>query len=84
MPWILATGAPWRDLPERYDSCRTVYNRFSLWSRDGILNRTLAGLNMRLDELGLIDWEPFFIDGSVIRASRAASGAGEKNARANP
>jgi len=26
--WILRTGAPWRDLPERYGSWKTVSSRF--------------------------------------------------------
>ena len=26
--WILRTGAPWRDLPERYGSWKTIYSRF--------------------------------------------------------
>ena len=26
--WILRTGAPWRDLPERYGPWTTVYDRF--------------------------------------------------------
>ncbi|WP_374653248.1 transposase, partial [Dongia sp.] len=26
--WIVRSGAPWRDLPERY-ACTTVYNRFN-------------------------------------------------------
>ncbi|MDX5631079.1 transposase, partial [Brenneria sp. L3-3Z] len=28
MFWVLCSGAPWRDLPERYGSWKTVYNRF--------------------------------------------------------
>lgn len=83
MLWILATGAPWRDLPERYGPWRTVYDRFSLWSQDGTLDRILARLQMKLDEQGLIDWDLFCIDGSVIRASRAAAGARKKSDRAN-
>lgn len=26
--WILCSGAKWRDLPERYDPWKTVYDRF--------------------------------------------------------
>ncbi len=26
--WVLRAGAPWRDLPERYGSDMTCYNRF--------------------------------------------------------
>jgi transposase len=28
--WILRTGAPWRDLPERYGSWKTISSRFYL------------------------------------------------------
>ena len=31
--WIVRTGAPWRDLPERYGPYTTVYNRFNRWAR---------------------------------------------------
>ena len=29
--WILATGAPWRDLPERFGPWQTVYDHFRNW-----------------------------------------------------
>ena len=31
--WILATGAPWRDLPSRFGPWQTVYGRFALGSK---------------------------------------------------
>lgn len=34
--WILRTGAPWRDLPERYGSWNTVWSRFRRWREAGI------------------------------------------------
>ena len=33
--WKLRTGAPWRDLPERYGPWQTCYDRFSRGRRDG-------------------------------------------------
>ena len=32
---FLRTGMPWRDLPERYGSYTTAYNRFNRWSDAG-------------------------------------------------
>ena len=29
--WVSRSGAPWRDLPERYDPRTTCYNRFVRW-----------------------------------------------------
>jgi hypothetical protein len=36
MLWIAKTGAPWRDLPERYISWQSVASRFYRWRRAGI------------------------------------------------
>lgn len=83
MIWILRTGAPWRDLPERYGPWRTVYDRFNLWSRDGTFDRVVSRLQAQLDAQKRIDWELFCIDGSVVRASRAAAGARKKSRREN-
>ena len=30
--WILRTGAPWADLPDRYPSYQTCHRRFEQWS----------------------------------------------------
>lgn len=79
--WILRTGAPWEDLPERYGARSTVHGWFSQWSKDGTFDRILQRLQLRLDGEGHIDWELFAIDGSVVRASRAAAGARKKGAR---
>src|ERR1700675_1161788 len=54
--YVLRTGMPWRDLPERYGPYTTAYNRFNRWSRRGIWKRifdTLASKSR--DSLYLID-----------------------------
>lgn len=78
--WRLRTGCPWRDIPERYGPWSTIYGRFRRWSRDGTLDRILGALQMRLDEEGRLAWELFCIDGTSIRASRAAAGGGKRGA----
>jgi transposase len=79
--WILHTGAPWRDLPERFGPWQTVFYRFNGWRRDGTWCRIVTSLLDELDDKGLIDHDLWCIDGSVIRASRAAAGAGKKGGR---
>jgi transposase len=34
--WLAKTGAPWRDLPDRFGPWKTVANRFYRWRRAGI------------------------------------------------
>jgi transposase len=79
--WILHTGAPWRDLPERYGPWETVFYRFNRWRNDGTWNRIVTALLDELDEQGQIDPDLWCIDGSVIRASRAAAGARKSSRR---
>ena len=76
--WILRTGAPWRDLPDRFGPWQTVYEYFGLWRSNGTYDRILEALQVRLDSEGKIDWELFCIDGSNVRASRSAAGATKK------
>lgn len=82
--WRLKTGTPWRDVPRRYGKWKTIYGRFNRWSKDGTLDRILEALQIRLNEQGLVDWDLWCVDGTSIRASRAAAGAGKKGASKSP
>jgi transposase len=73
--WVLCTGAPWRDLPERYGPWKTAYTSFYRWTAAGIWKAAIDDLLADLDEAGKIDNELWCIDGSAIRAHRAAAGA---------
>ncbi|WP_423138405.1 transposase, partial [Limosilactobacillus fermentum] len=37
-------GAPWRDLPERYGSWKTVYSRFRAWVSSGLFEQVFLEL----------------------------------------
>lgn len=82
--WILGTGAPWRDLPERFGPWKTVYGYFSRWRKAGMFTKIINALQVKLDEQGLIDWELWCVDGASVRASRAAAGADKKVSRDTP
>lgn len=73
--WIDRTGAPWRDLPERYGSWQTVAGRFYRWRRTGVWSQILAQLQQQADREGKLNWDIHFVDGSVIRAHQHAAGA---------
>lgn len=73
--WILRTGAPWRDLPERYGPWRTVATRFYRWRRAGVWDRLLSQLQAIADEEGKLDWQVHYVDGTVVRAHQHAAGA---------
>ncbi len=41
MLYVLRTGCPWRDLPGRYGSYTTVYNRFRRLPLSGVWDRIM-------------------------------------------
>ena len=77
MMWVLKSGSPWRDMPERYGSWKSVYDRFRRWTDDGTIDKILERLKYRLDKEGYIDWDVWCVDGSNIRAHISAAGASE-------
>ncbi len=42
--FVLRTGTPWRDLPERYGPCTTCFNRYNRWSRNGLWEKIMSKL----------------------------------------
>ena len=84
MFWVLRSGAPWRDLPERFGTWETVYYHFNSWRRRGTFARILEALQVRLDAEGQIDWDLWCVDGTIVRASRSAAGGGKRGAPKNP
>src|SRR3954447_3301223 len=73
--WIGKTGAPWRDLPDRFGGWNSVWRRFDRWSRKGVWKAVF-------DELQDPDVEWLILDSSVIRAHPHAAGA--KKTRTGP
>lgn len=57
-----------------------MYDHFARWRKEGVYDRILESLHIRLDVNGEIDWDLWCIDGSSVRATRAAAGASTKAA----
>nr|WP_245620418.1 IS5 family transposase [Cryptosporangium arvum] len=72
--WKLRTGAPWRDIPDRYGSWKTAHERLRRWSADGTWDRILEHVQVHDDAVGEIEWT-FHVDSSVVRAHQHAAGA---------
>jgi len=69
--WVLRTGAPWRDLPDRYGKWNSAFVRFSRWSKLGVWDAVfeiLASLGPPADE-------EHAIDSTIVRAHQHAAGA---------
>ena len=47
--WILRTGAPWHDLPERYPAYQTCHRRFQEWNHKQAWPHLLKALSAHLD-----------------------------------
>jgi transposase len=78
--WILRTGAPWKDLPERYPPYQTCHRRFQQWTRAGVFAKMLGVLAEDLEQRGKLDFSEAFIDGSFSGAKKGGSQSGTPNA----
>jgi transposase len=78
--FIVRTGAPWADLPERHPPYQTYHRRFQQWVRSGIMGGVLEALAEDLRSRGGFDPEEAFIDGSFLLQKRGTR-RGQKQAQ---
>ena len=72
--WIVCSGAPWRDLPERFGSWKTVYSSFCKWRDEGTLFRVFEDLKKDSD------YENLSIDSTTVKDFQSsAEKKGAKN-----
>jgi transposase len=69
--WIARTGSPWRDLPEEFGKCSSVYRQFRRWTLTGLWEEILDALN----QSGAVPEALQMVDSTVIRAHHQAAGA---------
>lgn len=64
--WINRSGAPWRDLPERFGLWNSTYQRFRRWAKEGVWQAVFEALQDP-------DLQWLMIDSTIIRAHQHAS-----------
>lgn len=67
--WVLRSGAPWADVPERYGPRTTVYNRFNRWRKAGVWDRLMDAI------VAAHDGEVQMIDTSIVRVHQQGATA---------
>lgn len=72
--WVARTGAPWRDLPERFGHWNSVFQRFNRWAQHGVWQSVFQALQDP-------DLESLMLDSTTIRAHQHAAGAAGKKRR---
>jgi transposase len=65
--WIARSGAPWRDLPERFGPWNSVYRRFRRWAQKGVWQRVFEAV-----QEPDLDWA--MLDSTSVRAHQHAAG----------
>ena len=82
--WILRTGAPWKDLPERYPPYQTCHRRFQSWTEAEVMPSILERLAHDLHAQGDIDLSECFIDGSFAAAKKGVLRSARPNVAKAP
>ena len=70
--WIVRTGSPWRDLPEEFGKCNTVFKRFRGGVKAGIWQERFDAVS------GQPDMEYAMVDATIVKVHRHGQGAGLK------
>ena len=70
--WVMRTGAPWHDMPNRYPPYQTCHRRFQEWVKAGTFETILRRLVEDVKERGELDLTECFIDGTFVMAKKGA------------
>ena len=69
--WIAKSGAPWRELPERYGLWQTVYACFRKWKNLGVFEAIFHAMSSDADV------ENISIDSTSCKVHQSANGGGK-------
>lgn len=64
--WRFRTGAPWRDMPERFGNWNTIYKNFNRLADAGVWAQVLEKVQSLAQQAGDLDWVTS-IDSTIVR-----------------
>jgi len=76
--WKFRTGAPWRDLPERFGGWKNTHTRFSRWAKSGVWESLFKALATDSDN------EYNSLDATIVRAHQHSAGAVKRGGSIKP
>lgn len=68
--FVLKTGIPWQDLPQRYGNWNSVWRRFDRWCRRGVWERVFRPIGEQDLQEELVE---VHLDSTSIKAHQTAS-----------
>jgi transposase len=72
------TGAPSRDLPERFGNWNTIYKNFDRWSKAGVWARVLEQVQAMAHQGGDVDWIAS-IDSTIVRVHQHGANPAQRH-----
>src|ERR1700712_4511381 len=67
--WVVRTGSPWRDIPDRFGKWDSIYSRFRDWVRADVWTRLFEAVSDAPDR------EYAMVDATIVKVHRHGQGA---------
>jgi transposase len=68
--YVLMSGCRWMDMPSKYGSHKTVWERHKKWSEKGVWKRIMDSLVSHGYQTGLINADDLSVDSSTVQAKK--------------
>jgi transposase len=68
--YVLKTGVPWNDLPEKYGDDVTAWRRLRDWEELGVWKRIMDALVARGYSMDIVDMDSLSVDSDTIPAKK--------------
>ena len=73
MLYVLMSGCRWMDMPTKYGSYKTVWERHKKWSVKGVSKNMIKSLVSRGYSSGLIKIDDLSVDSSTVAAKKGGN-----------